>query len=68
MTEIEIIKLRPVETKPKLMKANFDEATLDELMHSKDFGKVGYITKGGQYRFFTEKLIEYLGRKTLCQY
>lgn len=67
-TEIRIMELRPVETKPRLMKANVDEATLDQLMHSDEFYEVGYRTAGGQYRFFTERLFDYLRRKTRCQY
>lgn len=60
--------LRPVETKPRLVKAGIDEGTLDKLMHSHEFHEVGFMTAGGQHRFFTDKLFDYLRRKTLCRY
>ena len=60
--------LRPVETKPRLVKAGLDARTLDKLMHSSEFHEVGFRTAGGHYRFFTDKLFDYLRRKTLCQY
>ena len=62
---IDVIQLPPVTTMEQLTKiGNYDEKTLLELMHSDDFSEVGYRTKGGQYRFFTADLKEYLKRKT----
>ena len=65
---IRVIELKPIMTKPKLVKAGFDELTLDRLMHSQDFYEVGFLTDGGQHRFITKDLINYLKRRTQCQF
>ena len=57
-------ELKPFMSKDALCREGMDEGTLLYLMYGDEFDKVGCFTIGGQRRFITAKLLDWLAMDT----